>query len=92
MSYKINISPLPDDKILALSKLKAFADNNFSVVQMAQTFLHRIENGVGKGEKAGYQHFSFSHNVLKGFFPGGVKGGILWYRFKITGKSSLYNL
>ena len=27
-------NPLPDSKILALSKLKAFADNNFSVAQV----------------------------------------------------------
>ena len=24
-----------------------------------------VENIVGKGENAGYQHFSFSHNVFK---------------------------
>ena len=27
-------NPLPDDKILALSKLKAFADDNFNVAEM----------------------------------------------------------
>ena len=29
---------------------------------------HSIENIVKKGEYGGYQHFPFSHNVLKGFF------------------------
>ena len=24
----------------------------------------RVENIVGKGENAGYQHFSYSHNVF----------------------------
>ena len=35
MQYLLN--PLPDDKILALSKLKAFADNS-NVVQMIQIY------------------------------------------------------
>ena len=49
--------PLPDDKIIALSKLKAFASNNIIVGQMVQFLFDRIENIVGKGENAGYQHF-----------------------------------
>ena len=51
------INPLPHDKILALFKLKAFADNNFNLAQMAQSFFEGVENIVVKGENAGYQHF-----------------------------------
>ena len=54
------IIPLPDHKILALSKLKAFANNNFSVAQIVQSFIKdRLEDIVGKGENASYQHFLF---------------------------------
>ena len=51
------VNPLPDDKILGLPKLKAFADNKSNVTQNNEVVLHRIENIVGKEENAGYQHF-----------------------------------
>ena len=38
----------------------------------------RIENVVGKGENAGYQHFLLSHNVLKKPFSGLLKVRIVW--------------
>ena len=50
-------NPLPDDKILALPKLKAFADDKFDVIQNIKVVFHRIENIMGKEENAGYQHF-----------------------------------
>ena len=43
--------------ILALSKMKTFLDINFTMAQMVQSFFDRVENIVGKGENAGYQHF-----------------------------------
>ena len=46
------------NKILALSKLKVFADDNFNAIQMVRFFFGRVENILGKGENAGYQHFS----------------------------------
>ena len=50
-------NPLPDDNILGLPKLKAFADDKLNVTQNAEVVFHRIENIVGKEETAGYQHF-----------------------------------
>ena len=44
-------------KILDKSKLKAFADDNLNVNQRLKFALGRVENLVGKGENAGYQHF-----------------------------------
>ena len=42
-----------NDQILAsLSKMKVFAEDNFSVAQMVQFFFDRVENIVGKGENA----------------------------------------
>ena len=61
MSKKVKIEThlfaLSDDKILALSKLKAFAVDNFKVIQIAEFSLYRIENIVEKGENTGYQNF-----------------------------------
>ena len=58
----------PDDKILGLSKLKAFADDKLNVTQNIKVVFHRIENIVGKN--AGYQVFSsFPTMFSKGLFP-----------------------
>ena len=46
------MNPLPDNKILALSKLEAFAANNVNVAQLVQIFSDRVENILGKGENA----------------------------------------
>ena len=36
-----------------------FANNIFNVAKMAQLFFDTVENSLGKGENAGYQHFLF---------------------------------
>ena len=51
------VNPLPNSKILDWSKLKAFADNKINNAEMMIPLPDRIENIVGKGENAGYQHF-----------------------------------
>ena len=61
-------NPLPNDKILALSKLEAFADSISNVAQMVQSFLISVENIVGKGEMLITSISFFSHNVFKSFF------------------------
>ena len=48
---------LPDDKILDWSKLKAFADEKINETEKMKFVFGRVENIVGKGENAGYQHF-----------------------------------
>ena len=48
---------LPDNKILDWSKLKAFANDKLKVAKIMKLLLARVENKVGKGENAGYQHF-----------------------------------
>ena len=53
---KIDFNSLRNDRILELSELKAFADDK--IIDMNLKFLfERLENIVGKGENAGYQHF-----------------------------------
>ena len=58
MAKSLNrINSLTNDKILDWSKFKAFADDKFDVAKMMISVLYRVENIVGKGENAGYQHF-----------------------------------
>ena len=51
------VNSLPKDKILDVTKLKAFADDKLNIAKMTISLLDRIENTVGKGENAGCQHF-----------------------------------
>ena len=52
-------NPLPNNKNLDLSKLEAVADDSLNVNQKLEFAAGRVENIVGKGENAGYQHFLF---------------------------------
>ena len=49
-----SINSLQSEKILDVTKLKAFADDKSYVAKMM--LFDRVENTVGRGEKAGYQH------------------------------------
>ena len=51
------LNPLPNYKILDVTKLKAFAVNKLNFVKMTISLFYGVENIVGKGENAGYQHF-----------------------------------
>ena len=48
---------LPNDKTLDANKLKPFLDDKINVAQMMISVCYSVENIVGKGENAGYQHF-----------------------------------
>ena len=72
-------NPLPDDRILAFPKLKAFADDISNVIQNIKVVFNRIENIVGKEENAGYQHFLlFPACFQKAFSPSASKVVIVW--------------
>ena len=58
-------------KKLDLTKLNAFADNKKNRDKIMISVHDRVENVVGKGENAGYQHFLlFSQCFQKFFYPG----------------------
>ena len=65
-------NPLPDDKILDLSKMKVIADDKSQVIRMAKFVLNKIENIVGKEENADYQHFLLFPQCFQKAFPLGV--------------------
>ena len=69
-----SFNSLPSSKILDLPKFKAFAGNKIILIQKLKFVLRRVENIVGKGENAGYQHFHlFPECFQKLFFSRGVK-------------------
>ena len=59
------LNPFPHNKILDMTKLKAFADDKLNVTKMIICVFDRVENIVGKGEIACTSNFSFSHNAFK---------------------------
>ena len=80
MSKYIYVNSLPNNKILDLTKLKAYADDKINLAQMMiSVFDDRVENIVGKGENAGYQHFHlFSQCFQKASFLGSLKVRTVW--------------
>ena len=73
------INSLPKDKIVDWSKLKAFADDKIKVLKMMTIVFNRVENIVGKGENAGFQHFLLLPQCFqKAFYSGSLKVGIVW--------------
>ena len=72
--------------VLGLSKLNKIADDYFNVAQMVHFFFDRLENIVGKGENAGYQHFLLFPQCFQNVFFGGLwTSRILWERVKLSG-------
>ena len=75
----MSLNPLPNYKILDVTNLKAFADDKLNVVGMMIPLLDRVENTVGKGGNAGYQHFLlFLQCFPKPSSLGSLKVGIVW--------------
>ena len=53
----IVLKTLPNDKFLEWTKFKAFCRRQINVAQMMIPVFDRIENIMGTGENADYQHF-----------------------------------
>ena len=51
-----SLNPFPNKKNLDWSKLKAPADNKINITLKLKFVSSRVENIVGKGDNAGYQH------------------------------------
>ena len=73
------VKPLPNDKILDLTKLKAFTDYKLNVARMMISLLDTVGSTLGKGENAGYQQFLvFLQCFPKPSTYGSLKDGIVW--------------
>ena len=76
---------LPNVKFRNQSILKAFADEILNVVQMMICVSDWVENVMGNGENAGYQHFHvFPQYFQKPSFTGSLKVWIVWESVKRT--------
>ena len=76
---KEDFNSVPNNKILDLSKLRAFADNKIRLARMMVFVFDRIENIMEKGENAGYQYFLlFPQCFQKVFNSRSLKVGTLW--------------
>ena len=72
-------NPLPSDHFFDWSHFKEFADDKINVTLKQKFFLGLVENIVGKGENAGYQHFLlFQQGFQNVSFSGSLKVGIVW--------------
>ena len=81
--YGATFNPLPDEKILGLPKLRAYADDKLTVTQDIKVVFHWIEKIVGKGENAGYQHFLlFPQCFQNAFSSSASKVVFVWQRVK----------
>ena len=91
MSYNL-LNSLPNDKILDVSKLKASADDNLNVARMMISLLDHVENTMGKGENAGYQHFLLFQQFffLKPSSVGWLKVGIVWQGLNLFPNKPLF--
>ena len=67
-----------------MSKLKVLADNiTINATQKMKFVSLRVENIVGKGENAGYQHFLLFPQCFQNVsFSGSLKVDIVWKRDK----------
>ena len=77
--WPYKVKPLPNDKFLDVTKLKAFANDKLKVARMMISLLDRAEDTVGKGENDGYQHFLlFPQCFSKLSSLELLKGGVVW--------------
>ena len=58
------MNSLPNNNISDWSKFEAIADDKKKVLKKLGFLVRRIENIVGRGENAGYQHFSVLKRLL----------------------------
>ena len=58
------VKSIPNDKILDVTKLKAFAEENLNVDRMTNSLFDRVENTVGKEKMLVTKIFFFFHSVF----------------------------
>ena len=78
MRYRFVLNYLSNDKILDITKLEAFADDKLNFIKMTISLFDTVENTLGKGENARFQHFLFPLCFPKPSSLGSLKVGIVW--------------
>ena len=77
VSQQWSFNPLPNYKILDMTKLQTFADDKLNIAKMTSSKLDRVENTMGKGEMLVTSIFSFSQSFSKTSSLGSLKVGIV---------------
>ena len=78
-SLYITLNSLSNDKFLDWSKLKELADYKINATEKLKFVLGWVENSVGKGKNAGYQHFLlFPQCFQRASFSRLLKVKIVW--------------
>ena len=78
LSSDMRANSLSNDKILEVTKFKAFADDKLNVPKMIISVFGKLENIEGKGKKMLVTSiFSFSHNVFKRLLSWGRSRSVL---------------
>ena len=72
------LNSLPNDKMLDWSKFKGFAENKINAAEMIISLSNRVENIVGKGDNADYQHFLLFPPFQKASYTRYLKVGTVW--------------
>ena len=73
------LNSLPNNTILDWSKFKALADDKINGTKKIKIVLGMVENILGKGENAGFQHFLiFARCFQTHHSSGSLKFGIVW--------------
>ena len=76
---KWSFNSVQNENFLDLSKLKAFADDKINVTEKLKLLFISMENIVGKGKNAGYQHFLlFPQCFQQASFSRSLKVTIVW--------------
>ena len=80
----MTLDSLPNDKFFNLVQIESNCRRQKKKVLEKIIFVFdRVENIVGKGQNAGYQHFLlFPQCFQKAFYSRLLKVGIMWYRVK----------
>ena len=81
--------PFPKRQVLDSSKLKEFADDNFSFGENGRKSSKRVENTVGKGEIYCYKQFPTVFS--KDFYADTLKPGLVWERVKSLPNDKILN-
>ena len=79
ISKKYHFNPLPNNKIFGRDQTESICRRQIKFTKMTIFLSDRVENTVGKGENAGYQHFLlFAQIFPKPSSLGSLKVGIVW--------------
>ena len=74
-----NISRYPTGKYEIKTNIKAFTEEKLNLARMRVSLFEQIENSVGKGGNAGYQHFLLlSQCIEKSNLQVLLKTGFVW--------------